>query len=153
MPTKKTSLPTVRDLVDAGAHFGHRRSRSHPKSRQFVYTIRDRVLVLDLEKTREKLEVTVSDVEQLAAQGKTFLFVGTKPQAREAIKAAAERVGMPYVTHRWLGGTLTNYETIRANLEKLARLDEIVATEAFEQFTKKERGRIDKERAKLSKIF
>lgn len=158
MPTaKKTdvtiSLPTIRELVDAGAHFGHRRSRSHPNARQFVYTIRDRVLVINLEDTLSRLKEATQAAGHWAAEGKTFLFVGTKPQAAEAIKTAATKAGMPYINQRWLGGTLTNYATIRRNLDKLARLDEVAASAQFEAFTKKERVGLQRTRDKLQKMF
>ncbi len=152
--TSKTQhLPSIRDLVDAGAHFGHRRSRTNPKAKQFTYLMRDRVYVIDLGKTQEYLAAAAQAAEGLAKDGKTFVFVGTKPQAAEAVKAAAEAAGMPYVNHRWLGGTLTNFETIRSNLELMSRLESLVETDSFEQFTKKERGRITKQLAKLRKTF
>lgn len=147
------TFPTLRELVDAGAHFGHRRSRSHPSARQFVYTIRDKVLVINLEDTVARLREAAAAAGHWAAEGKTFLFVGTKPQAAEAVKAAAERCGMPYITQRWLGGTLTNYATIRRNLDKLARLDEVAASPEFEAFTKKERVGLTRTRDKLAKMF
>jgi len=158
MPTKvkkdvSTTLPSIRDLVDAGAHFGHRRSRSHPNARQFVYTIRDRVLVINLEDTLARLKDAVQAAGHWAAEGKTFLFVGTKPQAAEVVKAAAIKAGMPYITQRWLGGTLTNYTTIRRNLDKLARLEEVEASPQFEAFTKKERVGLGRTKEKLQKMF
>lgn len=158
MPTTKkkeitTTMPTIRDLVDAGAHFGHRRSRSHPNARQFVYTIRDRVLVINLEDTLSRLKDAAAAAGHWAAEGKVFLFVGTKPQAAEAVKAAAIKAGMPYITQRWLGGTLTNYATIRRNLDKLARLEEVAASQEFEVFTKKERVGLTRTKDKLTKMF
>lgn len=158
MPTKVAkahsyTIPTLRELVDAGAHFGHRRSRSHPKARQFVYTIHDRVLVLNLEHTQSKLIEALKAVEALAAEGKRFLFVGTKAQAAEAVKNAATAAGMPYVNQRWMGGTMTNFETIRRNLDKLARLEQLEASEEFTEFTKKERVDILRQKEKLTKNF
>lgn len=148
-----TTLPSLRDLVDAGAHFGHRRSRSHPNARKFVYTIRDRVLVINLEDTVARLKDAVAAAGHWAMEGKVFLFVGTKPQAAEAVKNAAIKAGMPYITQRWLGGTLTNYATIRRNLDKLARLDEVAASQEFEAFTKKERVGLTRTKDKLQKMF
>ncbi len=155
--TKKTpvatTMPTLRELVDAGAHFGHRRSRSHPNARQFVYAIRDRVLVINLEDTVAKLKEAAAAAEAWAAEGKVFLFVGTKPQAAEVVRATAIKAGMPYITQRWLGGTLTNYPTIRRNLDKLARLDEVAASPQFEAFTKQQRVGLSRTRDKLQKMF
>ncbi|MBI2589933.1 30S ribosomal protein S2 [Candidatus Berkelbacteria bacterium] len=148
-----TPLPSLRDLVDAGAHFGHRRSRSHPKAHPYVYAIRDRVLVVNLEKTLEKLEAARKAIEQFASAQKSLLFVGTKPQAKVAIKLAAEFLDQPYITHRWLGGMLTNFDTIRLNLGKLTRLEEVAASPEFAEFTKKERGLIGKRIERLNKIF
>jgi len=150
---KATSLPTVRDLVDVGAHFGHRRSRTNPKAKKFTYILRDKVYVIDLEQTVERLGAAAQAAEALAKVGKTFLFVGTKAQAASAVREAAEAAGMPYVNHRWLGGTLTNFETIRTNLQLMERLETLVESDSFEQFTKKERGRITKQLAKLRKTF
>lgn len=147
------NLPSLRDLVDAGAHFGHRRSRSYPAARQFTYAVRDRLFVINLEVTREKLAEAMAAVEAMAAEGKTLMFVGTKPQAAEAVKAAATAAGMPYVNHRWLGGTLTNFTTIRANLDKLNHLAALVGTQEFEQFSKRDRGQITKQLAKLERMF
>lgn len=159
MPTKATNaatsiaLPSLRDLVDAGAHFGHRRSRSHPGSRQYVYTIRDRVLVVNLEDTRRLLGEAAQAARSLAAEGKTFLFVGTKPQAAETVAAMAAKAGMPSVTSRWLGGTLTNFPTIRKNIQKLLRLEELLESEEAAQFTKKERVVLTRQREKLRRTI
>ncbi len=156
MPAKKVTtdtLPTLRDLVDAGAQFGHRRSRSYPKARQFTYTVRDRVFVINLEKTVERLKVAKEAAESWASQGKTILFVGTKPQAAEALKVAADQAGMPYINYRWLGGTMTNFATIKRNLDTLAALEQVADTERFTEFTKQERGRITKRVTKLNKLL
>lgn len=155
LPKSKTTytLPTLRDLVDAGAQFGHRRSRSYPKARQFTFTVRDRVFVINLEKTLEYLAVAKTAVQQWASEGKTILFVGTKPQAAESVLAAATAAGQPYIHHRWLGGILTNFATIKRNLDTLAALEQVASTERFTEFTKQERGRISKRITKLNKIL
>ncbi|MBI4032305.1 30S ribosomal protein S2 [Candidatus Berkelbacteria bacterium] len=151
--SSETTLPTLRELVDAGAHFGHRRSRSYPAARQYTYAVRDRLFVINLEATREKLGEAMAALEAMAAEGQTIMFVGTKPQAAEAIKTTATIAGMPYVNQRWLGGTLTNFTTIRANLEKLNHLTSLVETQEFEQFSKRDRGQITKQLAKLERMF
>lgn len=147
------ALPTLRDLVDAGAQFGHQRSRTHPLAKPFTYALRDRVYVINLEATLKGLEAAVKVLENLASDGKSVIFVGTKQQAIEAVKAAAEATGMSYITHRWLGGTLTNFDTLRKNIEKLDRLEQVSASSQFDEFTKNERGRIKKQIAKLDKSF
>lgn len=147
------TLPTLRDLVDAGAHYGHQRAKSYPKARQFAFTVREHTLVINLEQTVEALAGATKALIELAANGKTILFVGTKPQAVEAVRAAATKTGMPYVAQRWLGGTLTNFHTIQQNLKKLTDLETLMASEAFEAMSKKDRGRATKQHAKLVKIF
>ena len=146
-------LPTLRDLVDAGAQFGHQRSRTHPAAKQFTYALRDRVYVINLEKTLIGLETAAKSLEAMAATGKHFIFVGTKQQAIPLVEAAATATGMSFINHRWLGGTLTNFETLRRNIQKLDRLEEVSESSQFEEFTKNERGRIKKQMAKLDKMF
>ncbi len=146
-------LPTLRDLVDAGAQFGHQRSRTYPTARAFTYALRERVYVIDLEQTLAGLAQAAKALEAMAAQGKHVLFVGTKQQAAGPVRAAAEASGMSFINHRWLGGTLTNFDTLRKNIEKLDRLEQVSASSQFEEFTKNERGRIKKQIAKLDKSF
>jgi small subunit ribosomal protein S2 len=147
------SLPTLRDLVDAGAQFGHQRSRTYPTAKRFIYTLRERVYVIDLEKTLTGLEQAAKAIEAIATQGKQIIFVGTKQQAIGPVQAAAEATGMSFINHRWLGGTLTNFDTLRRNIDKLDRLEQVSDSEQFEEFTKQERGRIKKQIAKLDKSF
>lgn len=147
------TLPTLRDLVDAGAHYGHQRSKSYPKAREFAFTVREHTLVINLEHTVAALSEATKALQELTANGKTVLFVGTKPQAVEAIRAAAEKSGMPFVAQRWLGGTLTNFHTIRGNLQKLNDLEALIASEKFETMSKKDRGQATKQLQKLTKIF
>ena len=146
-------LPTLRDLVDAGAQFGHQRSRTYPTAKQFTYALRERVYVIDLEKTLSGLDHAAKMMEALATQGKQVIFVGTKQQAIGPVKAAAEATGMSFINHRWLGGTLTNFDTLRRNIEKLDRLEEVINSPQADEFTKQERGRIKKQIAKLDKNF
>lgn len=147
------ALPTLRDLVDAGAQFGHQRSRTHPLAKPFTYALRDRVYVINLEATLKGLEQAATVLKSLASEGKSVIFVGTKQQAVGAVQSAAEATGMSYITHRWLGGTLTNFETLRRNIEKLDRLEQVLGSPQADDFTKNERGRIKKQIAKLDKSF
>lgn len=148
MPT-----PTLTELLEAGAHFGHKKERSHPRAKKFTFTIRDGVYVIDLEKTVEQLKLSIDYLQKALQDGKTILFVGTKRQAKEAVKKTAESLGMPYITERWLGGMLTNFETISKNLKQLEKLEELVKSEDFQKFTKKERRRIEEKIAKILVVF
>ncbi|MCA9388168.1 30S ribosomal protein S2 [Candidatus Berkelbacteria bacterium] len=148
-----TKLPTLKDLIDAGAHFGHRRSRTYPKAKKFTYTLRDSVYVINVEQTLEYLEKAAKVAEEFAKENKTILLVGTKAQATDLVKEVAQKAGIPFINHRWLGGTLSNFATIHSNLSKLKTLTELSESERFAEFTKKERGRITKQIAKLTKVF
>src|SRR3989338_11030018 len=103
-----TKLPTLLEMLKAGVHFGHQRSRWHPKMQPYIFGLRNGVHVIDLDKTTEELHKALEYVKTLTSKGKVILFVGTKRQAREAVKAAAESCGMQYITERWIGGLLTN---------------------------------------------
>lgn len=146
-------MPTLTELLEAGAHFGHKKERSFPKARKFTYTIRDSVYVIDLEKTVEHLKITIEYLQKAIQAGKTILFVGTKRQAREAVKKTAENLNQPYVVERWLGGMLTNFETIHKSLKQLEKLEELQRSEDFSKYTKKERQRIEEKIAKTLLIF
>ncbi len=111
-------------MLEAGVHFGHKKQYSDARGRDNFHSIRDKVVIIDLEKTLSSLEKALKFLAQTAENGATVLFVGTKTQVRNLVKQAAEEVGMPHVTNRWLGGTLTNFETIEQNLKKLTRLEE-----------------------------
>ena len=132
-------MPTLMEMLEAGVHFGHKKERSHPKSREFTYTLREGVYVIDLEKTLSELTKALDYLKTQANLGKIILFVGTKRQAKETVKKVAENVGMPYITHRWLGGTLTNFETIRKNITEMERLDLQTKSPEFESLTKKDK--------------
>jgi len=146
-------MPTLSQLLEVGAHFGHKKERSHPRAKDFVYAIRDSVYVIDLEQTLEKLEQAIEYLKSQIDTGKTVLFVGTKRQAKEAIKKTAESLAMPYIVERWLGGTLTNFETISKSLKQLVQLEELMKSEEFTKYTKKERRRIEKKVARLNALF
>lgn len=131
-------IPTLKELMAAGAHFGHKKERSHPKSRVFTYVQREGIHIIDLEKTQAGLERAISVVSNLAKQGKIILFVGTKPQAADLVKAAAQRVEMPYIVNHWPGGLMTNFETVRGNLKRLEQI-ELRLESPDDTLTKKER--------------
>ncbi len=136
-------------MLQAGVHFGHQTSRWHPKMKDFIYTDRNNIHVIDLEKTRAELEIVLPQIKKLAAEGKVILFVSTKPQAREIVKAAAMDCGMPFLTDRWLGGMLTNFAEIKKLVKKYNTLKEEQATGELEKYTKKEQLDIAKELEKM----
>lgn len=146
-------MPTLTELLEAGAHFGHKKEKSFPRAKQFIYTIRDSVYVINLEKTLEQLEKAIEYLKKEIGAGKTVLFVGTKSQAKEIVKNTALNLHMPYMVERWPGGTLTNFETIRKSLKTLASLEEQIKSPEFAKFTKKERKRIEEKSAKLNLVF
>lgn len=121
---KIPTLPSLQNMLEAGVHFGHKKQYSDARGRDNFYMIRDKIVIINLEKTRTALERALEFLAGKAANGATFLFVGTKPQVRNFVKEAAVDLSMPYVTNRWLGGTLTNYETIERNIRKLNQLEE-----------------------------
>ena len=144
---------TLKDLLEAGVHFGHQTKRWTPKMKPFIFAAKNGVHIVDLRKTLEAAEQAKTAVHELAGQGKSVLFLGTKTQAKTAIKEEADRCSMPYVTERWLGGTLTNFGTIRKSLSKLEYLESIEKDGKIEQFSKKEALKLGKEREKLLKTL
>lgn len=142
------------ELLKSGAHFGHTTSRWNPRMKPFIYTVRNNIHILDLAKTREALLKAASFISDKTAAGGNVLFIGTKRQSRDSVKAAAQAAGMPFVTARWLGGTFTNFRTIQKTIRKLEKLEELKASGQFEvQYTKKERLLIEREMLKLEKLF
>jgi small subunit ribosomal protein S2 len=140
---------SLRELLEVGAHVGNLRGKSHPASSAFVFTIKDGVMVINLEKTREKLTEVIEVMRKWREEGKTILFVGTKPQAKESVKAVAVELGYPYVTERWLGGLLTNFETVKKSLTALEDLEKKINDPNFTQLSKREQRRITERREKL----
>jgi len=145
----KLELPSLEELLEAGAHFGHLKERTHPSMRPFIFIVRDNVSIINLEKTVEKLEEALEFAEKTIKGGGTILFVGTKRQAKDLIKKSAEKTQMSYVTERWLGGTLTNFETLRKSLKKLKDLKVARETGEFEKYTKFEQQQKEEEIANL----
>jgi small subunit ribosomal protein S2 len=145
---------TIKDLLEAGAHFGHQTKRWNPKMKPFIFGKRNGIYIIDLQQTLGRFHRAVEFVSEVASRGGSVLFIGTKRQAQEAIMEEATRVEMPYVTHRWLGGTLTNFGTIKKRIERLRSLETLGAdSHRKEGLTKKELIQLEKERAKLLKVL
>jgi small subunit ribosomal protein S2 len=145
------AIITMKQLLEAGVHFGHQTRRWNPKMAPYIFTERNGIYILDLQKTVKMIEQAYNFVRDLAAEGKDILFVGTKKQAQESIELEAKRCGMYYVNHRWLGGMLTNYKTIRQRIERLHQLNEMETDGSFELLPKKEVIKLRLERDKLEK--
>ena len=145
------AVVTMRQLLEAGVHFGHQTRRWNPKMKRFIYGERNGIYIIDLQKTSTAIESTYGFLRDTVAKGGNVLFVGTKKQAQESIKSQAERVGMPYVNFRWLGGMLTNFTTIYKRLQRLKELEAMVATGATDVLPKKEVLRLGHEREKLER--
>ena len=140
-------------LLEAGVHFGHQTKRWNPKMKEYIYTTRDDIYIIDLQKTMSKIEEAYAEINKIAANGGTFLFVGTKKQAQEAAKENAERTNSYYVTERWLGGTLTNFRTIRSRVKRLEEIEKMEENGTFELLPKKEVIELRKEHDKLDKLL
>lgn len=144
---------TLKDLLEAGVHFGHQTKRWNPKMKPYIFMDKNSIHIIDLQKTLVAMKNAEQAILKVAEQGKMVLFLGTKMQAKTAVREEAERCGMPYVTERWLGGTLTNYETVRHSLSKLEYLEAIEEDGRIEQFSKKEVLKLRKEKEKLLKTL
>jgi small subunit ribosomal protein S2 len=140
---------TMKELLEAGVHFGHQTKRWNPKMQKYIFGERNGIYIIDLQKTLKKFREAYGFVRDLAASGGNLLFVGTKKQAQESVFEEAGRCGMFYVNHRWLGGTLTNFATIRKSIARLKKLDEMSETGEYERLPKKEVIGLERERAKL----
>ena len=147
------AVVSMKQLLEAGVHFGHQTRRWNPKMASYIYTERNGIYIIDLQKTVKKLEEAYNFVRDLAASGETILFVGTKKQAQEAIKEEAERVGMFYVNARWLGGMLTNFKTMRTRVERLNQLHKMQEDGTFAMLPKKEVAKLNLEIEKLEKYL
>ena len=143
------SAVKMRTLLETGVHFGHRTNKWNPKMDEFIFTERNGIHIIDLQITLKNLNNFHDMIAQLVGNGGSVLFVGTKRQAQEIIQREAGRCGMPYVNHRWLGGTLTNWKTIRSRIETLKKLEKRRDAGEFERLTKKEALVLEREIAKL----
>jgi len=144
---------SMKQLLDAGAHFGHQTRRWNPKMRRFIFTDRNGIYIIDLQQTLTYIDQAYEFVKESVAHGGTVLFVGTKKQAQEAIAEQATRVGMPYVNHRWLGGMLTNFQTVHQRLVRLKELESMEQSGGFEGRTKKEILMLTREKNKLERTL
>jgi small subunit ribosomal protein S2 len=149
--TSTTVAVTLKDLLEAGVHFGHQTKRWNPKMKDYIFGERSGIYILDLQKTLHLFLDALQYIQDIASRGHDVLFVGTKRQAQEAIAEESERCGMPYVNERWLGGTLTNFVTVRKSLDRLKELELITTEGHAEKRTKKELARLEKERVKLDR--
>lgn len=144
---------TMKEMLDAGAHFGHQTQRWNPKMKPYVYTARGGIHIIDLQKSAVHAQKAADFVKSVAAKGGRLIFVGTKKQAIEPIKNAAERSGQYHVTKRWLGGMLTNFQTIKSSIDRLKKIDRMREKGELDFFSKKERAKIEKDYIKLSEYL
>lgn len=144
-------LVTVKQLLEAGAHFGHQTSRWHPRMKKYIFTKREGIHIIDLEQTTTMLAKACEFITQVVADGGKVLFVGTKKQAQEAIEESATRCNMYYVNQRWIGGVLTNFATIQSRIDYLVRLEDQQARGEFSRLPKKEALKLDKEITRLNR--
>lgn len=144
---------TVKQLLEAGAHFGHQTGHWHPRMRKHIYTQRNGIHIIDLEQTAVMLEKACDFVKNLISDGDSVLFVGTKRQAQEAIEEEAKRCGMYFVNQRWLGGMLTNFVTIQGRIDYLVRMEDKKDRGELDYLTKKEKMKVEKEIAKLNRLM
>ena len=140
---------SIEDLLKSGAHFGHLTRRWNPKMREFIFMQRNGIHIIDLKKTRNYLQEALDEVQKLSRAGKTILFVGTKKQSTEIIKTEAIRAGMPFVTHRWLGGMLTNFSTVRKSISRMEEIERMKTDGTMAELTKKEGLMLSREQQKL----
>ena len=144
---------SVKELLEAGVHFGHQTKRWNPKMREYIFGQRDGIYIINLQKTATLFSDALEFVERVASEGRNILFVGTKRQAQEVVAEEAQRAGVPFVNTRWLGGTLTNFRTIKKRIERLRWLDNFLANPVEGRFTKKELLQLGKEQVKLAKVL
>jgi len=147
------AVVTMKQLLEAGVHFGHQTRRWNPKMAPYIFTARNGIYIIDLQKTVKMVDEAYQFVKSLAEEGKSILFVGTKKQAQASVKEEAERCGMFYVNQRWLGGMLTNFNTIRKRVDRLHELERMEEEGVFEVLPKKEVARLQHEKQKLDKFL
>jgi small subunit ribosomal protein S2 len=144
---------TVKELLEAGVHFGHQTKRWNPKMREYIFGQRDGIYIINLQKTAVRFREALDFVHRISSEGRTVLFVGTKRQAQEVVSEEATRAGMPFVITRWLGGTLTNYRTIKKRIERMRWLENFLENPVEGKYTKKEMLQLGKEQVKLLKVL
>lgn len=148
---QNTSLQ--QQLLEAGVHFGHLKKKWNPKMLPFIFAEKKGIHIIDLNKTTESLQETASALKQIARSGKKILFVGTKKQAKDIVSECAQRVNMPFVTERWLGGMLTNFNTVRKSVKKMQSIDKMLGDGSFDSITKKERLTLTRDKEKMEKVL
>lgn len=144
---------TIKQMLDAGVHFGHQTQRWNPKMKPYVYTDRGGIHIIDLQKSVNRAQAAADFVKSVASKGGKMIFVGTKKQAVEPVKEAAEKCGQFFVTKRWLGGTLTNFSTIKSSIDRLKKIDQMRSKGELDFFSKKERAKMEKEYNRLSEYL
>ena len=145
------AVTSMKQLLEAGVHFGHQTKRWNPKMAKYIYAARNDIHIIDLQISVEKVEEAYAFIRQVASEGKDILFVGTKKQAQDAIQSEAERCGMYYINQRWLGGTLTNFKTIKSRIDRLNKLNQMEIVGEFDLLPKKEVIGLKAERDQLEK--
>ncbi len=147
------SIISMKQLLEAGVHFGHQMRRWDPRMKPYIFTDRNNIYIIDLQQTVKLVETAYNIIREISSNGGNVLFVGTKKQAQESIKNEAERCGMYYINYRWLGGTLTNFNTIRKRVKRLHELEEMESNKMFEVLPKKEVISLKREKEKLEKVL
>ncbi len=147
------NLPTYKELLDAGVHFGHLKKKWNPKMSPYIFMERNGIHIIDINRTIECMSRSNAALRQIAKSGRKIMFVATKKQARDIVANAAKSVGMPYVTDRWLGGMMTNFSTIRRSVKKMNNIDRLLADGTLSNMTKKERLTLTRERNKLERVL
>lgn len=153
---KETKMPfnvTIKQLLEAGVHFGHQTKRWNPKMKPYIYGARNGVHIIDLQKALPYISAAYDKLFEIAKEGKVILIIGTKKQANPIVVEEAKRCGMPYVNERWLGGMITNFATIKLSIKRLKELESLKESEEFSRFTKKEMARMEKEIVKHQKVL
>lgn len=147
------SRPTIEELLDAGVHFGHLKSKWDPNMAPYIFMEKNGIHVIDLYKTVKKLDEACGAIKNIAKSGRKILFVATKKQAKEIVIEAANSVNMPYVTERWLGGMLTNFATVRKSIKKMQSIDKMALDGTFNNLAKRERLQLTREKEKLERVL
>src|SRR6476661_7155080 len=142
---------TMRELLESGVHFGHQTRRWNPRMKPYVFGARNGIYIIDLQKTVDQTRAACAFATKVAAEGKKVLFVGTKKQAKDVVEEEAKRAGMYYVTNRWLGGMLTNYQTVKASIDRLKKIEALKISPEWDETPKKEQSRYERELEKLQK--
>lgn len=144
---------TIKQLLEAGVHFGHQTKRWNPKMKSYIYGARNGIHIIDLQKSLPYIAAAYEKLFEMSKEGKVIMIIGTKKQANPIVAAEAKRCGLPYVNERWLGGMITNFSTIKLSIQRLKELEALKESQEFSKFTKKEMAKMEKEIVKLQKVF